>query len=1619
MADFEVKISGMRRNVQEEENVRKDIERIEGEIQNILNNLCINTSAVTQIKRALQTDMKSVSSVKQKMQVLVKALNEIAELCERSENKICGNTLNNSKIQREVGRLSQEVREKAEQYGIDSCSIFSGDPVNLSNGNYVYEKNCLELDTPMHLQFRIFYNIQNEVIGSLGRGWTHTYEVRLLFEKNQISMQQDDGSRMFFLKSADGEWKSKKGTFGKLTLCDSGYILQDKNQFTYFFDKEGILLKKSDDYGNYIVLTYNGDKRLWKVEDQYQNLLEFKYSKKGYLHSVSDHTGRIVNLEYKGNQVSSVQDASGRSIQYRYNEKGWLTELINAREFTGLHNEYDEEGRTICQKFPDGGIITYSYLDDINQVKLTEQNGNQIIYEHDSLYRNIRNVYVDGEELFTYDENNMRTSFTDKRGNTSHYKYDNQGNLISFRNPMNDEVRIEYTEQNQVKSVALNGMVLHSATYNDKNLQIMTENALGAKERFEYDEFGQPIAWIKADGSRVEMEYDNYGNMVSITNSMGGRTLYEYDKLHRVVRTTDALGFSTEYAYNMSDDIIRVTNSQGDSRTYEYDQCGNVIKMTDFNGSITEVEYNEINRPIKITNPDGNSTQLEYDKMWNVKRQIAPNGGVTEFEYDSLQHLSKVIDANGSVNCMEYDSCGNLIQRTDANGGIHHLGYDELNRPNYVKDPCGQEIKAEYDALGNVTRVLYEDGKDENYEYDVLGNMISTTDRSGYTKKYSYNLLGKLVAISDDAGWIEKYEYYPGGLLKSQKNMDGSMQLFQYDANENLISVTNQDGSQWRFAYDGLERVIRAENGNGIHESYEYDAVGNITAVIDGHGNRTSYIYSNVGELQAVIDAMGNETRYVYDECQRIVQILQSESGHFEAAELNSFNNNQKNIRMTNYKRDSVGNIVSVTDPEGHVTAYTYDGVGNVCSRLDADGTLTRCEFNLDGTEREFLFADGRSIKLTYNALKQLIQLEDWTGITKISSDALGRPEKVESPDGDVAVYEWGMRGERKSITYPNGQKVSYLYDNAMRLIGCANGDEQVSYSYYDNGKLKEKQFGGGFCTKYNYYPSGKVSEISHQKAGNIIEQFLYRYDKNGKKTMLQHTKQGVEENSIYEYQYNAVGNLVSVRKNGIDEENYSYDAFGNRIWSKVRGNETEYTYNRLNQLIFMYDNCGEHQYTYDKRGNLQGEYLQGKEVKRLEYGALDCLERVHMPDKKVVYEYNGFGHRIKRSYVENDGTVKKESCFFHDITKEFQNLLSIKQENSSINMLWDGGLLGEMQCGKGKYYLSDALMTPCNVLSEGSVVASMQYDAFGNLLNSSYASESTFGYTGYRMDEASGFYYANAREYSPKVGRFISKDINPGMITVPLTLNAYAYCMGDPINYYDPSGRIAAWLAGGIVGAVGNIVTKAAGDVINSVKSGKIQVSSWQSYVGTAAGGFTSGTVFIATGGNMAVAGAAGSAVETFVSDGLNMVTGVEGYRKEDGYSWKNLVGNIVVDAAKGGVAGYAIGQAGKYIKIPKINKGRGSFEAVWKQVMTKASKGTIHKIALKTLGKGLVAYGGVRFFDQILQQGIKGIKDAALDKGKEFVKNMWDKYVNPSKEHNAAAYLSGRLAGAQCPLG
>lgn len=112
-----------------------------------------------------------------------------------------------------------------------------------------------------------------------------------------------------------------------------------------------------------------------------------------------------------------------------------------------------------------------------------------------------------------------------------------------------------------------------------------------------------------------------------------------------------------------------------------------------------------------------------------------------------------------------------------------------------------------------------------------------------------------------------------------------------------------------------------------------------------------------------------------------------------------------------------------MADPLGDVERYTYDPAGRMKAKVDKDGYETSFHYGKDGQVEEICYADGRTVSLTYNAIRQLEEVKDWLGTTRISMDEAGRVSSVTDPYGKTVGYEWGSMGERTAVLYRMEEK--------------------------------------------------------------------------------------------------------------------------------------------------------------------------------------------------------------------------------------------------------------------------------------------------------------------------------------------------------------------------------------------------------------------------------------------------------------------------------------------------------------------------------------------------------------------------------------------------------------------
>ncbi|MCL2881669.1 MAG: DUF6531 domain-containing protein [Coriobacteriia bacterium] len=1285
--------------------------------------------------------------------------------------------------------------------GVNYKTQYGGDPVNMSTGNFVYQKEYLKVAGYFPLSFLMTYNSTETRTGALGPGWTHSFEISIERQDDKAIILLEDGQREVF--EYRGSWRHAQGEDASLTENDGQFTYRTHQGVEYLFDNQGKLIQITDRNGHFLKLSYNDSGQLQTAENDSGAQFNFSYEE-GRLVQVADNASRAISLTYSDGILASVTGETGAVYSYAHNDAGRITQVTNPLGIAAVENEYDENGRVIAQSLAGGGKLSFVFDDDAQSVKFTEQNGNEVTHIHDNRYRSIKTIYSDGTETSEYDNHNHLTSFTDKLDNTVSYGYDERGNRTSITNALGEETTTTYNELNRPTEVAVCGVPQLKAIYDERGNAIETSDGLGRTIKTKRNEAGQPEKITLSDESEITLAFDERGNITSATDPSGTATC-EYDELNRPVLVTDPLGNEMHFVRDARGNTTQATNAAGDVCACEYNGLDRPTKIIDFDGSTAKYGYHKNGRPESFTDQEGNTTTLEYDLMGNPIRRTDAEGFSTQTEYDQFNRPIKVIDEEGiTVEQYVYDALGNKTKITGPRGEETSIVYDALSRPIEVTEPDGAKLSAIYNVLGKPTCITDALGHKYLREYDIVGQLIKATDPTGTIFTFSYSLLGKLASITNPAGLTTTFDYLLGGLLEKITYPDGRYKTFTYDAAKNLTSQTDQDGFSLYYTYDCLNRIIEISTSTGQKTTYSYDAVGRVISATDTLGNTTCFAWSPTGRLIKVTDPLGACVQYTYDKRGLISEVKQL-ADLFEAQKINAQNTE---VRLTTYKRTPQGRISDITDALGATEAYTYNVAGQPVTKLDKDGYLTNYDYDIVGQLSQVDYADGKSVELTHNVLRQLTAIEDWIGTTTIDVDEIGRATKVTDPAGKEVSYGFGLAGQRTSITYPGGREVAYGYDEFLRLSSLTDGETQVGYSYDQSSRLIEKLFSNGTAAKYAYNEAGIQSELIHTDTQGVLDSYAWSFDRLLRKSGAQVFRRDMPEaTGDYTYGYDALSHLTEVTKDGKLQKTFGYDPFGNRSFMQEPSGRTDYAYNALNQLLHSESSEATKDFSYDKRGNLIQALTGGQLTHAYEYGAFNRLmSATDATGKAASYLYNGLEQRVGEK-IEDGLNPTRQIDYLLDLTQHFNNVLQIDDGIQTKDYLWDGMIAAEASTEGARTYLPDDLGSPLRFMgADGLPQDSYFYDEFGVDLSANQDAMQPFGFTGYRFDSIADTYFAQARQYDPAAGRFVGADphwntINmifgdsgyllPEADAIKQSSNLYAYCMNDPLQLVDVLG---AW---------------------------------------------------------------------------------------------------------------------------------------------------------------------------------------------------------------------------------
>jgi RHS repeat-associated protein len=981
-------------------------------------------------------------------------------------------------------------------------------------------------------------------------------------------------------------------------MCLSEITDENGKTEKYTYDSAGHVLTGTDgDNEVYFTDTYDSSGKITSQDDGVSGnkLTYFSYD----------------TTSVSGQTIVTVTDRNGNSYKNVFNSNKQLLSSTDQNGNTKKYT-YDDNGNILTETDANGNVTTKTYDTNNNLLTSTDAVGSKTAFTYDSNNNMLSQKNPDGGTTqYTYDSNNRIVTSTDARGNITKYVYDTNG--LPIEKDISDHKYTFTYQSGLVGTATDPQLGATTFTYDGAGHVATSTDAKGNKTTNSYDKKGKLLSKTDPNGGIVSYTYDSRGNLITQTDANGNKRTYVYNANNKVTAMTDEKGGVTTYTYDGEDREIQVKDAQGNITSTSYDIAGRVTSKTDANGNITKYTYDAVGNLLTTTKPSGgtitdtyyannklktetdaagNLNTYKYDTNWRLSSITDPLGNSTANTYDLQGNLLSEADKMGDVTTYTYDSYGNMLTKTDPNGNITTYTYDGNNKRTSIKD-----------ALGNMT----------TYAYDLAGLLKSATDANNNTVTYTYDADGRLTAQTDALGNVTSTLYDANGNTVKKTDSNGNSKTFAYDAANLLISSVDELGNKTSNTYDSMGNLTQVVDAMGNKTVSKYDAGGRLISVTDAMNGVSACQYTADGNTASLTGPAGGTTAYTYDASERMTSESTPSGGKisytYNSLNLLSELTNARGQKR-DYTYDAAGRIKSFTDTEG-TTSYTYDKNGNVLTVTDAQGTISR-QFDALNRVVKYTDVNKNVIQYSYDAVGNLSSITYPNG-SKVSYayDAGNHLSTVTDWANRITTYSYDKSGNLIKTVRPDGSILTEGYDAARRLTSMKDTDKSgniinsYTYEYNGNGQItKEVSSNGQITSTMTYDALGRVmSRSDADSTGKATASYTYSYDAAGNITSGGGTMTYDKKNRLITYNGSAIsydddGNMT----NGIikgsstnfvyDSGNrltqaggaiYAYDALNNRISQTVNSKKTTYVYDGissdLNRLLVSTDSTGNSTY--------------------------------------------------------------------------------------------------------------------------------------------------------------------------------------------------------------------------------------------------------------------------------------------------------------------------------------------------------------------------------------------------------------------------------------------------------
>jgi RHS repeat-associated protein len=678
-----------------------------------------------------------------------------------------------------------------------------------------------------------------------------------------------------------------------------------------------------------------------------------------------------------------------------------------------------------------------------------------------------------GRQLFfTLDSQYRITQVTVKHRDVEQilvtYHYNEEGDLISIADALNQVATIEYHDHLMIKQTDRDGQSFY----------------------WEYDE-KRRCTHTWGDGGIWEgfIEYRKGYNIV--TNSLGETTTYYYDENNLCIQETDHYGNHKYTEYTEDFEIYREIDEEGNITGYTYDEKGLVKEKTWPDGSSVRYVYNEHNQPTIINYPNGSSQTFGYDDSRRLRFINYPGGKILTYEYNEEGQLIMIIEGNNDQTKLSYDEDNNLAS---------------------LQLPDGSIARWKYDPLGRCVQTANTKDQVRHFEYDRLSRICNMHLPDGNTVRLTYNAYEEIVQAADRHNNVQ-FEYTPLGNLKKRIQHNAEVQ-FIYDTEERLNAVINEAGSHYTFSYNKRGEIIQETGFDGLQQQFERDATGKVIKTHRPGGHYTQYEYDANGRIIRVEYHDGSWELYNYDKNGNLkeaanehstVRFIRNKMGHIETEEQDGYlvhsryDKTGARIQITSNLGADIqlhrNNLGQVTNMQAKVNdllweaQMKYNQAGQEIERLLPGGLTSAWQYDHAGRPGEHKVSSRGVVqswkKYTWDVNNRLNNVFDAISQanTHFKYDALGNLAFVQYANNSIIhrttddtgnIYESVTKTDRKynsAGALLESEKYIFKYDDEGNLVSKTNRTSQKKtyYEWLANGMLKKVVRPDGKAVEFKY----------------------------------------------------------------------------------------------------------------------------------------------------------------------------------------------------------------------------------------------------------------------------------------------------------------------------------------------------------------------------------------------------------------------------------------------------------------------------------------------------------------------------------------------------------------------